>query len=312
MENQIHLDTFFSKIYEAVTNLISKVSGIYRLFLKYWYVTLLVVTTSVILGLYLDSNKDQEKEMTILVHQNLNAANYLYEAIDKLNLHIVNKDSVFLKKHAFLELNEISIEPIIDLETVLRSTDVNTRNLEAVFNEVPVSSENKNQSILNDEAFVSNYLRHRIVLKAKDDVADDIDKILLHYLNSNNYFEELRLKSIEGIKMGIKYDYEIISQIDSILLKEKTLSTNNSSNFILPKSDTDINNLFITKKTLVNDIKNEEIRLLRLESVVTLLNNPSLSSLKSKLSSRSVFIIPLFSIICLALFFLLIMNYKSY
>ena len=84
---------------------------------------LVVVFAGVLVGYIMtDSEKNNSKEATILVKINFDAGNYVYDAIDLINLKIISKDKNFSKEIMLDEtesIDEILISPIVDIKDIM-------------------------------------------------------------------------------------------------------------------------------------------------------------------------------------------------
>jgi hypothetical protein len=300
MENEINLSKYYNKLNEKFTQFRSAIINSIKYFFKLWWLTLPLLIGSVLLGYYMDSLRTPEKETTLIVNQNFDSVNYLYESINKLNSVIISGDTLFMEKIGLKGLKKIQIEPIINLEAILNGTDLNTRNLEAVLNEVPVDKENKNGTSLSSEAFLTNYNTHKIYLRSSSDPPELITSKLMSYLNSNIYFIDVKNQSILGLESDLVYNQQMIKQIDSILKRVQKYDKN--SLFLAPQSDSDLNNLIVTKRSLVRANKSIKLKKIQLRDIIYCTNKPSFSKVPTKLSSKKIILIPF---LFLLMFFIL-------
>lgn len=298
MENEIAFKSVLLSLNGYVNTFIRKISNLCLSLLGLWKILLPLLIVAMVLGYFMDMNSTQEKKATLIVQQNFDSANYVYEAIKNIEAKIFSKDSVFLKKHKLNHINEIEIKPIVNIGSVFNTSEVSRDNLETILNEVEVDAANQNESILNSKAFISRYAKHEIDLKINAKYKGDGEEALLNYLNENEFYEQLKAINSENIDDLLKYNTEIITQIDSLLLRAGTTNRNTSNGvFVMPQQDSDLNNLILSKKLFVEanvDLKNRKL----LESkTLYLLNKPAFTLVKTKLLSRKMVLFPILALI---------------
>ncbi len=70
-----------------------------KMILSNWKQLIVVVLAGILIGYIMtDSEKNNSKEATILVKINFDARNYIYDAIDLINLKILSEDKNFFLK----------------------------------------------------------------------------------------------------------------------------------------------------------------------------------------------------------------------
>lgn len=298
MENEIAFKSVLLSLREYLNTLGKKILDIGANLLKLWKILLPLVFAAIVLGYFVDNERTKEKKATLIVQQNFDSANYVYEAIQNIEAKILSGDSVFLKKHKLNHITDLEIKPIVNIGSVFNTSEVSRDNLETILNEVEVDAGNQNESILNSKAFIARYSKHEIALKIDAKYTGDTEEALLNYLNDNSFYEQLKTINSENIDDLLKYNTEIIKQIDSLLNRASTTNrTAPNSLIVMPQQDSDLNNLILSKKLFVDaniDLKNRKLTESR---TLYLLNKPEFTLVKTKLLSRKMVLFPILALI---------------
>jgi hypothetical protein len=302
MENEVQLRDVFSYLHKAVKGFFSFLNGFISFIFKYFYVALPLIVLAAVVGYYLDSSTTQIKTARIIVSQNFDSVSYLYESIHTIQDLTEAKDQEALEKMGLAGLSDIEINPIIDVN-ILFNSSLDTRNLEALLNEVPVDKDDKNGTTLTSEAFNSSYKKHEIILQVKDGTAPDIVERLTQLINSNSYYNNVKEQHLDNLSKQIKDEEIIVNQIDSLIKKAYNKSVTTSDLLAAQFSDSDLNSLLNTKKGLVNSIRNNKLQIIISQNTFMVLNKPAFSSNKIKLTEKKIVLLSLFSILLLFLIY---------
>ena len=85
-----------------------------KMILSNWKQLIVVVLAGILIGYIMtDSEKNNSKEAKILVKINFDAGNYIYDAIDLINLKILSEDKNFFLKEIMLDETETIDEILI-------------------------------------------------------------------------------------------------------------------------------------------------------------------------------------------------------
>ncbi len=260
-------------------------------FLLAWKQLSAVIFIGVIAGYFTtDADHPYSKEATVLVKINFDAGNYVYDAVDLINLKISSGDTDFFTQEIKLNVDEsidqVSISPIIDIK------DIMTKDIQA--NEIRVLFENLEyeDEISLTEGFKSDYDYHFIKVNAsKDSSIETINKII-DYFNNNPIFVELKERNLQRISSIISDNQQTIKQIDNLLEYYTTETTTNNSQLYIDNKNLRPNELIKTKITLQSE--NQELKresLTSKETVITI-NEANVLTEKNSLTSNKMVYYP--------------------
>jgi hypothetical protein len=301
MENEIAIKSMLQSIGSVFTSVFDKFVHVFKQMLKLWKIVIPLVLVFGALGYFLDKASLIEKEGKVIVHQNFEAANYMYEAIRDIDSKIAANDTAFLNKHQLSNIHKVEIRPIVSLNSILNSADVNTENLETVLNEVEVSASNKNESILSSEAFIARYYKHEIYIKISKNYKNDPAIALINYLNDNAFYNKLKKTNTDNLQETYDYNIQMIRQIDSLLNRATKASKISEGNvLVVQQEDSDLNNLLKTKIDLIGSNGNIRNRLLVEDKTINIINKPVFTNAKYGLLARKLFLLPTVILLLLA------------
>ena len=106
-------------------------------FLLGWKKLLVIIIAGLVLGYFqTDSKLPNAKEATVLVKINFDAGNYVYDAVDLINLKISSADYDFFNQEIKLNedesVDEVSISPVIDIKDIM-AKDINANEIRAFY-----------------------------------------------------------------------------------------------------------------------------------------------------------------------------------
>ena len=268
-----------------------------KMILSNWKQLLVVVLAGILLGYIMtDSEKNKSKEATILVKINFDAGNYIYDAIDLINLKILSEDKNFFSKEIMLDeteaIDEILISPIVDIKDIMEK-EINANEIRALFENLEYED-----GFSVTEGFKSDYDYHLITLKVSDNSSLTTVSKLIDYFNRNPLFAKLKDRNLQRISSVIYDNEQTIKQIDKIIdfyTTEKKIST---AQLYIDNKDIRPNDLINTKMALQKeneDLKNEN---LTSEQTVMVINEANvLVENKSLLSNLMIYYPILFLVI---------------
>ncbi|AWH84439.1 hypothetical protein HYN59_04600 [Flavobacterium album] len=174
------------------------------------------------LGYYMDKGPKIYSNK-VIVHPNFQSVDYLYTAVEDINLKIQQKDTLFLKSIGIREPKrflKIKIEPIIDIYNFMNQSDNDVkedrdRKME-IFKLIADNGDMK--EVLKDPTTSKNYDNHliEIILKDKTKQSEVVDPVMA-YLNSNPYFKKIQKEQINNVNSKLAANDSIIRQADKIL-----------------------------------------------------------------------------------------------
>ena len=152
--DEIDLGIVFNKIKKITNNfLISIYKGI-QFLLKHWWKIVLIAIIGGVIGYFLEQKNEPNKWATIIVQNNFNSSNYVYEAVEQLNKKVKDKDTIFLKNAGFrtdtIVLKLIKIEPIVNIVELINKSKDTYRSLETIIDQTNFENE---EEILTSELF---------------------------------------------------------------------------------------------------------------------------------------------------------------
>lgn len=308
-ENQeIDLITIFKSINRFFENISLRIfKGI--LFLKrnlIWLGILFVIGAGI--GFYLDKNT-KKYENQVIVTPNFDSVDYLYAKIQLINSKIIEGDTVYLKNTVGIqkpkEFLKINITPITD---IYKFIDWEGPKLEVLKLMAESGDVNK---IITDETTSRNYENHLISYITKGKTSEEATLIpILNFLNESDYFTNIKKIELENIKTEMAHTDTIISQINKLLnsYNNTVNSSSRGDKLVYYNENTQLNNIFKTKDSLVSVQSKNKLTLAEKDKVVK--NKSEVLNIRNKenVNGKFKFILPLLFVFV----FLFIGVFKSY
>lgn len=237
----------------------------------------------------------------VIVRPNFESKNYLYDVVDELAANIKSRNETF-----FAEMN-ISIEDLEGFKIAVEAIeDEEVKTEEAVLNEMKYLEVLEN---FKDESFVIDILRselseqsvinHKITFTYKDPMKGPaIVEKLMTYINSNEYFDELREVHIANANSRIQKNTDLITQIDALvdnyskaLLSEKQKS--GTGVVYMEKENTlNVPSLLNQKNVLLKEIEDKRLELTQQTGVLSILNFGKTQEVSKSFFNQTYFLIP--------------------
>ena len=255
-------------------------------FLLAWKQLSAVIFIGILAGYFTtDDNQPNSKEANVLVKINFDAGNYVYDAVDLINLKISSDDADFFSQEIKLNIDEsideISISPVIDIKDIM-AKDIQANEIRVLFENLEYED-----GFSVSEGFKSDYDYHFIKVNVSNNSTIETVNKIIDYFNNNPLFAELKERNIQRISSIIFDNEQTIKQIDKLLDFYSSDNKINSSQLYIDNKDLRPNELFKTKIDLQNenqDLKRESLT--SKETVITinetnvLIENNSLTSNK--------------------------------
>ncbi len=205
------------------------------------------------LGFYMDKN-GKSYDHQIIVTPNFTSTDYLYSKIDLINSKISEGDTLFLKNIVGIKdckhFHAIKIEPITDIYRFIGTTPVN-------FEFIKLLAENGDlKKIVDDKLTSRNYSFHNISFStSKTTTEEKTVKPILNYLNNSEYYQKIQKEYLNNIKIKMKENDSIISQINGVLNSfSKTLNgSQKSDKLVYYNENTQLNDVIKTKNELIKE-----------------------------------------------------------
>jgi len=260
-----------------------------KMILSNWKQLIVVVLAGILMGYIMtDSEKNNSKEATLLVKINFDAGNYIYDAIDLLNLKILSEDKNFFLKEIMLDetetIDEILISPVVDIKDIMEK-EINANEIRALFENLEYED-----GFSVTEGFKSDYDYHLITLKVSNNSSLNTVSKVIDYFNRNPLFAKLKDRNLQRISSVIYDNEQTIKQIDKIINFYTTEKKVSSAQLYIDNKDIRPNDLINTKIALQKeneDLKNEN---LTSEQTVMVINEANvLVENKSLLSNLMIY-----------------------
>ncbi len=188
----------------------------------------------------------------VIVSSNFESVDYLYNTVALINSKIKQKDKKFLQKIGIKNTNQIislEVEPIID---VYKFVTNNPQNFEMI---KLFSESGDAQTTIKDLVTSKNYSSHQISLTTNTEKYSEISiRSILKYLNSNRYYNDLRIATLNNIDFQLASNQQMIRQIHQILQdfsKNTQTQANSGDQLVYYNHNTQLNDIITTRNNLV-------------------------------------------------------------
>ena len=258
-------------------------------FLLAWKQLSAVIFIGILAGYFTtDDNQPNSKEANVLVKINFDAGNYVYDAVDLINLKISSDDEDFFSQEIKLNIDEsideISISPVIDIKDIM-AKDIQANEIRVLFENLEYED-----GFSVSEGFKSDYDYHFIKVNVSNNSTIETVNKIIDYFNNNPLFAELKERNIERISSIIFDNEQTIKQIDKLLDFYSSDNKINSSQLYIDNKDLRPNELIKTKIDLQNenqDLKRESLT--SKETVITINETNVLIENNSLISNKMVY-----------------------
>lgn len=258
-------------------------------FLLAWKQLSAVIFIGILAGYFTtDDNQPNSKEANVLVKINFDAGNYVYDAVDLINLKISSDDADFFSQEIKLNIDEsideISISPVIDIKDIM-AKDIQANEIRVLFENLEYED-----GFSVSEGFKSDYDYHFIKVNVSNNSTIETVNKIIDYFNSNPLFAELKERNIQRISSIIFDNEQTIKQIDKLLDFYSSDNKINSSQLYIDNKDLRPNELIKTKIDLQNenqDLKRESLT--SKETVITINETNVLIEDNSLTSNKMVY-----------------------
>lgn len=274
---EIDLFYVFDKIRDFYHGMLANFYRFVQFLKRNWLILLVIIVGGYFAGKFWQSFNRPKKEAILIVQNNFDSSNYVYNAVEMLARKSGQEDTIFLKKiginHEVTTILEISIEPVVNIMDLMDKTLPSDRNLDTYLAQVDIE-----EDLLTSELYYPEYKYHKLTLRLQTSDKKIIEKIV-NYLNSDDKFNQIKAIQVAETQLHVQRNEKSIESIDGIL------AANTISNQEV-KSPTDIylntsmnNNLhqLVEKKNeLIEENKMLKSELVKYDQVVTVINDPQL------------------------------------
>ena len=257
------------------------------------FISLFVI--GVVLGYLMDTSSNTY-DHEIIVTPNFVSTDYMYAKIDLLESKVKERDTVFLKLIGIQNPNKIKlieINPVVDIYTFVNNNSANAANAQNSQNFELLkllSEEGDINKIIKDKLTSKNFPNHTIHV-VTDGITSNKKTIdpIIKYLNTNEYYDRIRKASINNINIKMKFNEQMIKQVDSLLNKFSSTMNNNqkSDKLVYYNENTQIGTLIDKKNEFISELASQRLNLIYLEDFVkkssSVINNKNTKGLNGKM-----------------------------
>jgi|GEM_PF-605157 len=305
--DEIDLSYLFQKIGDFFKNLLIGFLRIIAFYYNKKWILIPLIIIGGILGYFWEKSFDDIYKSNFIVAANYESSDYLYNKIDAINSKINLKDSVFLKNVFGAHYNKaksIEVEPITDIYDFVAETETNQDLFELL------SEDQDMTDFIKNPVNSRNYPHHivNIILEGNENALhQSISDNLFKFLNTNQYYNNSKKKSLETSSLLLKQNALIRKQIDDVVnsaIQNQSLNIKNP--VISLNEDYNIDILFSRKEyTLEKDLE-LRTQIENKQKVIQIVDaNYQIEYEDSVLSKDKKFILPLLLIIIFSGIYLL-------
>lgn len=286
---EVDLFFIYKKLKATYTNWLL---GLHRFITKFWYVIVLVLVVSYLLGLYLEKNKEVDKEIHMIVQINFDAADYVYDGVFQLRKKIVEGDARTLAElknyhDDLFKIQKIEITPIVDVKDLDNNMDPNNRNVDTFLEQSKYE-----EDLLLSDMFISQYKLHKIVITASSGVNSSVSEAILQFINNNKEYIEIVNLGVKNIETQIAETYESVEEIDNLMKAYASVlaeEQNSGQIYVNTSSNVNLHFLIQEKTSLLQKVQETEADLVRAKKgIITLVNRPMVIKASSFLNRTSI------------------------
>ena len=290
-KEELDIIVLIEKLKFMLLSIFLQIFRISRQFLSSWKQLLAIILAGIALGYFLtDKDTPAAKEATILVKINFDAGNYVYDAVDMINLKISSEDSEFFAQEMKLNkdetVDEVSISPVIDIKDIM-AKDVKANEIRALFENLEYED-----GFSVTEGFKSDYDYHFIKVGVSNNSSISTVNKIIDYFNDNPLFTELRERNLQRISSIILDNEQTIMQIDKLLNYYISDTKTNSSQLYIDNKDVRPNELIKTKISLQNENQELKRENLTTKETVMLINEANILIENNSISSNKMVYYP--------------------
>ena len=307
--DELDIIVLIEKIKLALLSILLQIFRSTKTFLMGWKQLLLIVLAGVLLGYFqTDNDQPNAKEATLLVKINFDAGNYVYDAVDLINLKILSEDTEFFtqefKLNADEQLDEVSISPVIDIKDIM-AKEINANEIRALFENLEYED-----GFSVTEGFKSDYDYHFInVVVSGNSTISTVNKIV-DYFNNNPLFTELKERNIQRISSIISDNEQTIKQIDKLLDYYTSENKTKTTQLYIDNKNLRPNELIKTKVSLQNENQELKKENLTTKETVMAINEANILIENTSLLSNKMVYYPLLFLFIYIVFSVLIGLYS--
>src|SRR5690554_2859775 len=247
---EIDLGYLFKKSNDFIKKIVRGLFQILDFFKRYFIIVIVLIILGFAYGYYKDATSKKTYINEALVIPNFESVDYLYDKVEVINNKISRGDTLYLQQVLdtnFRKLGGIKIEPIADIYNFVNKSRRN-------FDVLRLIAEKQDFSEYIEDLSTSKYFKyHRMRISIVGvDSSEKIISDLLSFLNNNEHLKEYQKVYVENNKFEIQEHYNMISQIDSLLMASSRVGERASN--VTINNTSDLFNLIERKRELLGTI----------------------------------------------------------
>jgi len=305
-KDELEIIVLMQKIKIIFLNILLQIFRKSKLFLTAWKQLLVIILLGVFSGyLSTDAETPLPKEATVLVKINFDAGNFVYDAVDLINLKISSGDKEFFIQEMKLNFDEkidkVSVSPVIDIKDIM-AKDIKANEIRVLFENIEYED-----GLEVADGFKSDYDYHFIKAKVSENSSIQTINKIVDYFNNNPLFKELKERNIQRISSIISDNEQTINQIDKLIEHYTSQDKTNSSQLYIDNKDISPNDLIATKILLQSENQELKKESLISKQTVMMINEANVMIEDHSLLSNKMIFYP----IVFLLFYVFIMFIRS-
>ena len=261
-------------------------------------------------GFGLKQIKSEKIKTEIIVRPNIDSKDYLYDVVEEIQANIKAENT------SFFEPLDIDIKAIKGFEVSVESLGDKTGKLEDELKYLELLKGLEISGALSDvvrnEILSRNSLNHKITFYYKEgSKGHEFAKILMEYINSNPYFNELISVYLTNANNRISENEALIKQLDQLITKysanlDADVNNKTEGKIILENEEQlDIRRIFDLKNDLIRDIERKNLELKTRENAIKVINFGKPQEIQLSFFGKTHVLIPMVLIGCFFLFSIL-------
>ena len=305
-KDELEIIVLMQKIKIIFLNILLQIFRKSKLFLTAWKQLLVIILLGVLSGyLSTDAETPLPKEATVLVKINFDAGNFVYDAVDLINLKISSGDTEFFIQEMKLNFDEkidkVSVSPVIDIKDIM-AKDIKANEIRVLFENIEYED-----GLEVADGFKSDYDYHFIKAKVSENSSIQTINKIVDYFNNNPLFKELKERNIQRISSIISDNEQTINQIDKLIEHYTSQDKSNGSQLYIDNKDISPNDLIATKILLQSENQELKKESLISKQTVMMINEANVMIEDHSLLSNKMIFYP----IVFLLFYVFIMFIRS-
>lgn len=255
---EIDLGQVLSKIGDKFNRLQGRLYDLILLVFKFKFLVLSLLVVGFVVGYILDGKSVDLKRTEVVVIPNYDSSDFLYRNIENISSLLSKKREeellqIFGTQHTLIK--GIEINPIYDLRLLIRSTELMDILKESV--------KDNRLGWIQEEFEKGRIQKYHSIEIITDEEADavEIANNLVSFLNSNEFYKQIRLISLENVNFQLEEFDRTLVQIDSVIsaTTSKKISSIPSSQGFFLNDNSHISSL-IEYKSVILEEKFEKLR----------------------------------------------------